>query len=262
VTSLLVDIGNSRIKWATLTAEGLSCSGARAYAAASLPQVLTQAWSRLARPQRVPICSVAGNEANRQVARGMEQAWGMRPEYLRAEAEAYGIVNAYADPQTLGADRWAAMIGAHQRRPGPCCIVDYGSAITSDLLDADGRHLGGRIAPGLGMMLRALTTGTDALSALVDAAALSSEALDSGIPDPGTSTRDCIVSGLLHAALAPTLQLLQTAAKRFSSAPSLIVTGGDAQLLLPHLPADTHHEPDLVLLGLAAVHNLADAPLS
>lgn len=261
MTTLLVDIGNSRLKWTSLGAGGPARlhapipAPARALATRprGLTERLTRAWSDLPTPDRVLVCNVAGRGIGKRLEAWLGAAWSIDPSYLRATAADHGVVNAYTEPGRLGADRWAALIATRHHHPGPCCIVDYGSAATWDLLGADGRHLGGRIAPGLGTMLRALYRDADTFGGAEAEPPRPAEVLLPAVPDSGTDTRACLAAGLLHALLAPTLAFLETARSRVDAPPALIVTGGDAPLLLPHLPAMTRHEPDLVLQGLAVV---------
>ena len=70
------------------------------------------------------------------------------------------MTSGYRDPERLGVDRWLALIAARERSKQPTVIVDAGSACTIDLLDSEGRHLGGYILPGLTAMGEALVRGT------------------------------------------------------------------------------------------------------
>src|SRR6202034_3800599 len=81
-------------------------------------------------------------------------------EFITAAPEFNGLTNGYLDPSLLGADRWLALIGAWTKASGALCVVDAGTAVKVDAVDAKGQHLGGLIAPGIHMMREALMNKT------------------------------------------------------------------------------------------------------
>jgi type III pantothenate kinase len=163
--------------------------------------------------------------------------------------------NAYATPQTLGADRLAGAVGAAYLRPGqPTLILDAGTALKLDLVTADGTYHGGSIAPGLRMRLRALHTFTGRLP-LIE------------LPDPaalvqliGDSTASSMLSGVLNGAAAEVTGLVADYRQRYPGL-GLVLTGGDAPYLQPHLAPALgliFVVPELVLVGLDRIlrHNV------
>lgn len=248
---LLVDLGNSRMKWATLNNAAPTPRGAIPLASPpdTSPAQPPVEWSGLPPMDAIVLCSVASAANTRLVVEWCRHYWPCPLVTVRPRAADYGIRCAYPRPETLGADRWAAMVGAHHRQPGNKCVVDIGTAATIDLLDAAGHHLGGLIAPGYHAMLSALNHSTGL-------------PIPPGPPPPqpapGDNTADCIRAGALHS-LAGLVRVSQAGLqKQLSStpdgpAPRIILTGGDGAALLPLLPQQTLYEPDLLFHGLAVI---------
>ena len=236
---LLVDVGNSRIKWARLD-DGKLEAGSHLERAEPLEDLLNTAWSAIEAPSEVLICSVAGDSFDPRMARWILDHWGLRPEWFRVGPEALGLVNGYADYTQLGSDRWAAMLGARSVHAGPLGVIDCGTAVTLDVVDADGRHLGGLILPGLALMQRSLLTGT---ARIREAAPLPRAIL-------GRSTAECVASGTGFG-LAGALERCVEEVDRLRDGLVWIATGGSWPQLEPMVPRRIHYDADLVLRGLA-----------
>ena len=146
MTVLCIDSGNSRLKWALRDGGRWLAQGTRLDTVGS-------------RPTRVLACNVAG-DAPRQSIESFAASHGLPVEWLQSVAAQGGVTNGYEHPEQLGADRWAALIGARALHPGDCVVVMSGTATTIDVLAADGRFRGGLIMPGLRLMREALAGGT------------------------------------------------------------------------------------------------------
>jgi type III pantothenate kinase len=188
--------------------------------------------------------NVAGPAAGEALAAALAQAGGGGISFLRAAAEACGVHCAYAQPARLGADRWAALLGARGLCAGPCLVVDAGSALTIDAMAAAGRHLGGWILPGLAMMVAALEARTGDLARLRQASA---PAAGEGFP---TDTGPAMEGGARLAALGAIAAAQERLAAHAGAPPRLFLTGGDAPALRSALD-NVELVPELVLLGLA-----------
>lgn len=237
---LLLDIGNTRIKWAWLAADGLQSGGAAVHAGQSLDHVL-ESIELSQRPDAVCAASVAGPTLNAAVehwAEGRKQT----VRWVRSTAAACGVRNAYAQPERLGVDRWLAVIAGYHRAGGAAFIVDAGTALTVDVVDAEGHHQGGLIGPGIGTMRASIFGSTQ-----IQAAPL---AEDPQILAQGTD--DAIAWGTFVAALGFIERAYTQACSRYGNLPAYI-TGGEAPLLSAQLPSDWFIAPDLVLEGLARV---------
>lgn len=239
---LLVDIGNTRIKWA-LAADGLTIGAPFPSPAAGLTGWLDRYWPPLPPPAEVWISSVAGGATGETVTDWISRHWQLEPHYARVQASGHGITTRYQQPERLGVDRWLALVGARHAFPGPLCVVDCGTAITLDALDADGIHQGGLIAPGLGLMRDALMRSAPGL----DVAPEDCRDLLATATAPG------IASGIRQAAQGLIERGLARLAEDWQAEPRLILTGGDGERLGIDLRVPYQHRPNLVLEGLLAI---------
>ncbi len=238
--TFLLDIGNSRVKWGRwddgrLLDVGSSAHGGKPFKSEA------PLWREFAKPDAVYAVSVIGPEGNQSVAQTIRDLWALETRFVGPETGAALVRNGYGDPQQLGADRWAALIGARGRADQPLCVIDAGTAVTIDGLSAEGEFLGGVILPGLGLARRALNAGTHRL----------------GLPGEGDytvfgrDTESCIRGGTVFG-LVGAIERITAEMERAMGVPLVrLLTGGDAGLLAGHLQGDYQQCPDLVLEGLA-----------
>ncbi len=151
---LLLDAGNSRVKWALLRKPYRRGQMIATQGVVELTALRSSvAWSRLLKKAKNPDliygCNVAGPSIERQLRAASRRAGLAAPHFARSEIAAAGVRNGYPDPWRLGVDRWVGLIGAHHEHPDrDLCLVGLGTAMTIDLLTARGRHVGGCIGPG------------------------------------------------------------------------------------------------------------------
>ncbi len=241
---LLLDIGNSRLKWLSLAAladplppaQAIAHGGEPAAALATLAATLRQPL------QAVYIAQVLGAAQEATLAAAVQQLWACTPQFARSSAQCGGLRSAYAEASRLGVDRWLLLLAGWARGQGAFKVASAGTALTFDAVDASGQHQGGVIAPGLAGMID--TTLGRTRFAVGDMAADFGAGL-------GQDTEACVRQGALHAAAG----LLDRLAARHPG-PGLLA-GGDARTLAPHLQDRWQLEPDLVLQGLAAWARLA-----
>lgn len=234
------DLGNTRLHWAWREAGELRRRDAALWR--------DQAYQAVWRPgeSEVVVVSVAADTVEQTLQAWLRDQGATTVRFPRSRRRQGGVTNAYRDVTQLGADRWAAMVAAHARHTGPLAIIDCGSAISVDILDRDGRHCGGAILPGLGMMDAALTQTTARIASG-----------DIGVaPDLGASTSECVSAGVRDAAVGGVHRVLDAARRKLGATPRRILCGGDASRLRPYLEPVTP-DPDLVLWGavLLAKHD-------
>ena len=245
---LLIDLGNTRVKWAWQSGPGaeLLDHGAALVSSglANLPFIgyKGEVAGALA-------CNVGGFERAKELKGLVLEKLNAELTFARPQRKVCGVTVAYADPARLGADRWAALIGSQALGPADYCIVDAGSTVTMDLLLADGRHLGGYIAPGREMSLAAMAKGT---------AELASRLRDhAGRPQdltPGIDSAEAMEKGTLAAQLGMIRSGMERLASEGGGTPVLLLTGGDADALIATGQLqEARLAPDLVLRGLAAL---------
>lgn len=234
---LLIDAGNTRIKWRVIAAAAPDVAideGALAHHELTYLSTLRARHPGLT---RALCCNVAGAAIGAGIRAALA---GLEPAWLCAEAARAGIRNHYTTPTQLGADRWAALIGARHLHRHACLVVMAGTATTVDVLDAHGDFLGGLILPGMAMMRSALAGGTAQLP------------LASGhfaaLP---RCTADAIESGCLHAQVGAVERLFRTIA----AAPEAccLLGGGAAGSFANLLAIPLRRVENLVLLGLGIV---------
>ena len=249
---LLVDIGNSRVKWARLGPDGLGQQSASSYAG------WTEVDWRAAlfaggRVERVLAASVARPAAAAALDAAASRATGRPAQFVATTRAAAGVLNGYANPGLLGVDRWLAVIGSYARVGGACVVADIGTAATIDVVSGDGRHQGGYIVPGQRLMVTALLGSTGDLAA--HHAASGTAGTHAGFAD---NTREAIERGCRLSLAALVDRSLSEAELSLGERCRLLLTGGGAAEVLPELRRAAEHVPDLVLRGLA---ELARAPV-
>ena len=231
-----MDIGNSRLKW--------RCGELRG--ALLHEDNWQQITGQLAEvPARVRVANVAGDTLADRVSQWCLDNWRVKPEFAATGPEAAGVRCGYPDPRQLGVDRWLAILAGYHKYgsnvTNGLVVVSAGSAVTVDLLKATGEHLGGYIVPGLEMQRRALFTGTSAVKVpgqwRTDSLA------------PGCDTGNAVTRG----AVKMVITLVEAARNQLGAAVPVLVCGGDADYLLPHLHAPALPEPELVLDGLSVL---------
>ncbi len=240
---LLVDAGNTRIKWVMRAATREVARGDLVHAGMAPGKLGAHLWGRLERPGRVVIASVAGPVISGALAGWCAEAWGLEADLISTQASGFGVTNAYAEPWRLGVDRWVALIGARAGYTGACCIVDCGTAITLDALAADGRHLGGQILPGVRLMRAALYRDTRQIPP---------EACGE-VELFGRSTRDCVCAGTTYTVTAAVDAIARQMAAAMDGPVTRILTGGDAADILPRLSEPFVLDADLIFDGLACM---------
>jgi type III pantothenate kinase len=243
--NILIDIGNSRLKWALHQVSGLQPQPAIAYREQDYAQLLRQSWQNLPIPQKLAISSVAAPDMRQHLISLAVELWPAVDIHTPlVTASGFGVRNAYPHPEKLGVDRWLSLLAAHHYYPGYSCIVDCGTAITLDMLDADGQHLGGLICPGLQLMKKALSANTAALD-------FDDQLLPLGLAD---NTFAAIDSGCRYAALG----IMETVLARLDKPCRLILSGGDAEALSAYLQHPCIVDVNLVFKGLGMLLGESD----
>jgi type III pantothenate kinase len=239
---LLVDAGNSRLKWAWW--DGAALGDVAVMANAEMDDAALWKHGKIA--DAVWVASVASAAANTALAHALRERFGVEPVFAATRAQACGMRIAYAQPANFGVDRFLGLIAAHAQTQGAVVIASCGTALTLDALAADGTHLGGLIAAGPQLAQNALRGGTAAL-ATVPAGR---------VVEIADNSADAVESGTWLSAAALTERFLAQAGRRLGSTPKLILTGGGAVRLSPLLDVAHRIDAQLVLRGLAM---LADA---
>jgi len=229
---LLLDHGNTRLKWALADGDALG------------PMQADVLHGELVLPY-APIARVASSCADRARLGMLEarlRAAGIaqleRVDVPRSDAL---LQLAYSEPAELGVDRWLAMRAARHKTGDACLVASVGTALTVDAITANGQHLGGCIAPGPDAMRAALLAAAPHLR---DGGELQTFA---------DSTINAVHSGPLLAAAALIVEQWRRLTEQVEAEPLLVLTGGAAEALACLLPSATRLVPELVLRGMLGV---------
>lgn len=237
---LLIDIGNTRLKWATGNNPDTLIAGEALANNTITTESLKQVWQNIQPPTQVIIAQVGSHLVLTRVQATSATLWPTVTITLaKAEAHNLGLKNAYPQPEKLGVDRWLGMLAAYYRHQQAVCVVACGTAITLDMIDASGQHLGGLITPGLQLMKEALANNTAKLP-------LSSDTFPVGL---ATNTEAAIYNGTLAAACG----LITGTLNNPPSEKLLMLTGGDAELIARVIGRPAVVDPYLVLRGLTLI---------
>ena len=245
MTALLLDVGNSRLKWGVYEDGNIRRTGHIAH-----QKLREQGLSALTTkiPRRVDVVhasNVAGTSFATRLSGVVGSHCNADVHYARSEKRGWGVTNAYRQPRRLGVDRWVAMIAAYAEVQSACLVVDAGTAVTLDALDDDGGHLGGQIIPGVETMLESLSSATSDLPAVK--AAKTPHAGD--LKMFGKNTTAAIREGAQNA-VAGAIDRAAVTLEENGYAPTIVLTGGGASRILGALGTEPLHRPNLVLSGL------------
>lgn len=236
---LELDVGNSRIKWRLLDEQSGERSG---LSYAQEEGDLFKELEKLSVPLMVRMSSVRGGAANDTIEQWVDARWSLPVHIARVSQNVGGVTNQYADQTRLGVDRWLAMLAAFWVAKGTCVIIDSGTALTIDVLDRQGLHLGGYITPGLRLMRTSLEQNTRIrLSTKInqDSIAL------------GNSTDTAVLNGTLASQVCLINKVVAETRENDATA-RIFFAGGDAELLAARsIVKEFEIAPSLVLDGLA-----------
>ena len=241
---LTVDIGNSRVKWASWMAERIVARGVAAYAEEETTVTFDKLFSTVLKPSCVFALCVAGHAKQQALSKWVKQHWQLDVEFLKTEKQYKNITNAYHDPSQHGVDRWAAVVAGFQNNPGmSICVISAGTAITFDLIKQSGQHLGGYILPSYVTMHKCLLSDTANLES-----ALNVQLNQQNVPD---NTNDAVNQGLHKLLQAGIREICQYAGNILDEPVQILLTGGFAKTILsyPDMPV-MQYNPDLVMQGL------------
>jgi type III pantothenate kinase len=242
---LLIDVGNSRIKWRLVdheyTTETACHDGTLKDLALFISSLIPEeiSVSLAAVNQTEDLKNLLGNHRFKHV------------HIAHSEASQRGLKNSYEHPERMGVDRWLAMIAVYsaarnKKAQQGFIIVDAGSAMTIDVVSPSGEHVGGYIVPGLQMAQRALFANTERVIQYDEKTASTLYGKHKRL---GNNTLECVEYGVINQLVA----LVKSVEEAYSGY-EIIFTGGDSELLAGYFEAGTV-DRDLVLKGLWQVRN-------
>ncbi|WP_428635252.1 type III pantothenate kinase [Sedimenticola sp.] len=240
---LLIDIGNTNLKWSIYQAGRLSPVRSATHRGVTAEQLADVCWDGMSSPDQIYLANVAGAELGSALAGWMQEQWGRAPHWVQSVAAAHGVTNGYRDPGQLGVDRWLTLLAVHRQESWAVCIVDCGTAITLDVMDGSGRHLGGLILPGLDLMRESLLRQTQ-IPRVTDVPVDTLFARD---------TATAVAAAAINSAAALIERALSQAEMICGMRPKLILTGSDAQRISAQLAVPYQIDHELVMKGLVVL---------
>jgi len=237
--NLLIDSGNSFIKWALATDESFiiesSCPSMEAHS-------LQEMWKRYDAPDRVIVSNVAGQNIASEIRKAATSLWQLDAEFIVSSKNCCGLTNSYCKLEHLGVDRWMAMVAAHQKAKDSVIVVDCGTAVTIDLVNKNGLFIGGVILPGLNTAFQSLRADTDVVEDI--------SSIKRDVSPVAQSTENGVAAGVLLGLAGGIERVVREQSSLIDHAPAVFMTGGDAEKLAPYLAIVAVLQPDLVLQGL------------
>ncbi len=237
--NLLIDAGNSRIKWA-IEGEVLWLTGASKRA--DFSQALENQLENSFDINNILVSSTRNQNYNQQLSVLLKEVLGLTPQFIKPERRQYGIINRYQPVDSLGVDRWVAMIAAHALNQSPSVVIDCGTAVTVDAVNSDGIFEGGVIFPGVNLALESLNQADNLnLAKHSDASVF---ALD---------TDQAMYSGVLYSIAGGIDAIVQSMRKSLGYSVNIYLCGGDMDKFADLLEHTVIKEPELVLKGIKVI---------
>ena len=240
----VIDVGNSRLKWGFAEKGRLVESGEDLHPS-RLSSFASKHWVDKARPTSVVISNVGKASLGDRIRQWIVRHWEIEPYFISSESDGFGVKSGYVEPTQLGSDRWAALVAAREITQAPTIIVDCGTAITIDVLNQEGEHLGGLIVPGIEMMRSALVAKAEKI-----------KLNELHVQSPTLLARDtkgAVMGGTLYSAVAAIDRISHDVGHELGEETEYFITGGDAPQFLPLLSGQYKHYPNLVLEGLLRI---------
>lgn len=246
--ALLLDVGNTRLKWGIGHDGELGRTG-HVKLSTLRDQGLAALTTKL--PRRIDtvlVSNVAGPGFGKRLSGVLGIHCDCEVHFVRTQREAYGVTNSYKVPRRMGVDRWVAMIGAWAEFGQACLVVDAGTAITIDALDDDGQHLGGQILPGVPLMLATLSRDTSGIGAVGQRV----KPPEQGLAMFANSTAAAVHQGAWNAVAGAVERAINTLRSEGYD-PFTVLTGGDASRMLAAFAEAPELREHLVLEGLLTI---------
>jgi type III pantothenate kinase len=240
MNTLLIDVGNSQLKW--LLAQQLGQAPLqRLNRSENYLAELTAMWRQLEPVEVVVIANVTDTQITKEIISVGENLWPqVRCLSAVTEKASHGVTNSYLQPERLGVDRWLVLIAGWKQYLKPLVVVDCGTAITVDALNQQGQHLGGLIIPGFALMQHSLAKNTFALS----------KSDESYKPTLANATEPAIANGCMLAAAGLVEKVVSDLEQTEGELFQLLLTGGDAPQLKQAINRPCVIDPELIFKGL------------
>ena len=240
---LLIDIGNTAIKWAIESDGKLQPMNRFSYTADKIQKQLQSNFSQIDfyKITKILVSNVAGSKIKVTITDWAKETIQLSPQFAQVTNRANGLVNAYTHPELLGIDRWLALIAASHSYKAPFCVIDCGTAVTIDGVDQNKHFIGGAILPGLALQRQSLNQSTNAIDQVF------TEKIENVF---AKNTKQGVLAGTTFAITALIENMSAKLRIQTEKSVTCILTGGDAEVIEKYLSLTAELEPNLVLQGL------------
>lgn len=233
---LMIDIGNSRIKCALWLDNAWQLLRSQPYQQENLNNQFDLLFEDIV-PQPVYVTCVV-DALKDALALWFLARWALQPVFAVSTKQLCGVTNAYEQPESLGVDRWLAVVAAYTKLQSPVCVIDCGTAVTVDVVDANGMHMGGLIMPGLRLMRESLFGNASKI-----------DSVKGNLVELAINTKDAVESGCVHLLSSGLDQICRIQQEKQASL-RIVITGGDGELIARQMHLQTTYIEMLVLDGL------------
>lgn len=245
---LLLDLGNSRCKYAHMHSDDSIQYGVQSYSPFGKLYAVKSLCDKYKNVEQVIISSVQSKKMNAEIASTLFEKNKKDVYFLNPVENSFGIQLSYDDPSTIGADRVAALIATHDKYAGNSCIIDCGTAVTIDAIDGKGKHLGGVIMPGYVLMNDGLLENTK----------IKMNQQSENFSLHANSTETAIYTGCISAVVGGIEYVVNKMSSDFDTFSNVILTGGAVEKLNEHFTSSFQSLPilrdeNLILDGLKVV---------
>ncbi len=244
---LLIDLGNTRLKWALASSGTISARGALEHGGADIAATLESEWISLPSVRRIYVASVASLELDVEIESFAKRRFGVELRVSAQSGDRTRHPQCVSGAEPSGHRSLSRTRGRARAQTRAQVLVGVGTAMTLDAIDADGTHLGGWIVPSPLLMRESVLART----ARVGSA-------DGRLADFADNSADGLYSGSLYAASGAVERFCANAARQFETWPAVVLTGGGADEIAPLLPGAERRE-DLALEGLALWASAAES---
>ena len=235
MTYLLIDQGNSRLKYCL--ADEQSINEIQSGTFNDLSGYISTNLNIGISISKALICSVRGVVAQSELMKILNQ-FDIPNQFAETRQQQHGLINSYADVSSMGVDRWCAMLGIRAHCQSGFVLIDAGTAITFDYVNADGEHRGGHILAGINTMVRSLVDKTDRIR-------IEGESITQTI-ELAQSTEAAVTQG----AMAMVIGYIESMLKELPKDSKIFLTGGDAEAIEGLISADCNLIENPVFDGL------------
>ncbi|MGI9259209.1 MAG: type III pantothenate kinase [Gammaproteobacteria bacterium] len=246
--TVVLDIGNARMKWGLAEDQVVSSTDSVLHGVLEEDAIGRFISAFPGGADRVVATNVAVPSLGQRVSDAVRVAWNSEVEWVTTSRSLLGVTCAYDEPERMGSDRWVAIIAAHDASKEAVCVIDAGTAVTFDAVDASGQHLGGLIMAGPRLAAAALDRRTSNIGETPP-----SEAPAKGTAVFGRSTDAAVANGAMLALSAALSKAIEIVARELGTSPGVVLAGGEAMGLLPWLETEVQYREHLVLEGLALI---------